>query len=291
MNLHRNAALSWQGRRRMARRVVEQGWTLGSAAEAAGVSVRCAHKWATRYRLEGEVGLHDRSSAPRRVANRTAPERIDAIRKLRRLRFTAAEIAEVLGMALTTVSGILTRLGIGQARPDRPRARRALRALTSRRARARRRQEARTDPGRRGKASPRRYPAALQPQVHRCRRQRAPQRRLGVRAYRRRRPQPACLRRGAPPRASRDRGRLSRTRSRLLRSLRDHGRAPPNRQRRLLLRHAPRTGLPTPRHPPPAHTALPATNKRESGALHSHPARRLGIRRHLSLEPRTHSRP
>lgn len=114
MNLHRNAALSWQGRRRMARRVVEQGWTLGSAAEAAGVSVRCAHKWATRYRLEGEVGLHDRSSAPRRVANRTAPERIDAIRKLRRLRFTAAEIAEVLGMALTTVSGILTRLGMGR---------------------------------------------------------------------------------------------------------------------------------------------------------------------------------
>jgi transposase InsO family protein len=114
MRLHRNAALSWQGRRRLARRVVEQGWTLTAAAEAAGVSVRCARKWAGRYRLEGEPGLQDRSSAPWRVANRTAEERVDAIRKLRRLRFTAAEIAELLGMALSTVSGILTRIGMGK---------------------------------------------------------------------------------------------------------------------------------------------------------------------------------
>jgi transposase len=72
MRLHGNAALSWQGRRRLARRVVEQGWTLTSAGEAAGVSVRCARKWVSRYRLEGDLGLQDRSSAPRRVANRTA---------------------------------------------------------------------------------------------------------------------------------------------------------------------------------------------------------------------------
>ena len=88
------------------------GWTLTAAAEAAGVSVRCARKWVGRYRLEGELGLRDRSSAPRRVANRTAPDRIEAIAKLRRLRFTAAEIAETLGMALSTVSGILTRSGM-----------------------------------------------------------------------------------------------------------------------------------------------------------------------------------
>src|SRR4051794_15842834 len=114
MKLHRNAALSWQGRRRLVRLVVEQGWTLTAAAEAAGVSVRCARKWSGRYRSEGELGLHDRSSAPRRVANRTAPERIEAIEKLRCLRFTAAEIAETLGMALSTVSGILRRSGMGK---------------------------------------------------------------------------------------------------------------------------------------------------------------------------------
>jgi transposase len=114
MNLHGNAALSWSGRRRLAERVVVEGWTVTAAAEAAGVSVRCARKWITRYREQGSAGLHDRSSAPRRVANRTAPERVESIVALRRLRFTAAEIAEVLQMALSTVSGILTRLGLGR---------------------------------------------------------------------------------------------------------------------------------------------------------------------------------
>jgi transposase InsO family protein len=114
MKLHRNAALSWQARRRLALRVVDQGWTLSAAAKTAGVSVRCARKWVSRYRLEGERGLYDRSSAPRRVANRTASERVDVILALRRLRFTAAEIADTLGMALSTVSGILTRSGMGR---------------------------------------------------------------------------------------------------------------------------------------------------------------------------------
>jgi len=114
MNLHANAALSWTGRRRLCELVVDQGWPVVSAASAAGVSVRCARKWIGRYRLEGLAGLGDRSSAPRHVANRTAPDRVEAIAKLRRLRFTAAEIAETLGMALSTVSGILTRIGMGK---------------------------------------------------------------------------------------------------------------------------------------------------------------------------------
>jgi transposase InsO family protein len=114
MNLHANAALSWSGRRRLCELVVDEGWTVAAAAAAAGVSVRCARKWIGRYRLEGVAGLCDRSSAPRRVANRTAPERVEAIAMLRRLRFTAAEIAETLGMALSTVSGILTRIGMGR---------------------------------------------------------------------------------------------------------------------------------------------------------------------------------
>ena len=114
MKLHGNAALSWRGRRQLAVRVVVEGWTLRAAAEAAGVSVRCCRKWAGRYRLEGEAGLLDRSSAPRRVANRTPEERVAVIVALRRLRFTAAEIAETLAMALSTVSGILRRLGLGR---------------------------------------------------------------------------------------------------------------------------------------------------------------------------------
>jgi len=114
MKLHANAALSWTGRQRLCELVVVEGWTVASAAAAAGVSVRCARKWVGRYRLEGAAGLCDRSSAPRRVANRTGEDRVEAIVRLRRLRFTAAEIAETLGMALSTVSGILTRQGMGR---------------------------------------------------------------------------------------------------------------------------------------------------------------------------------
>jgi len=113
MDLHGNAALSWRRRRELARRVVDQGWTLTAAAEAGGVSVRCARKWVGRYRA-GDRQLFDRSSAPRRVANRTDRARVEVIAKLRSLRMTAAEIAETLGMPLSTVSGILTRIGMGR---------------------------------------------------------------------------------------------------------------------------------------------------------------------------------
>ena len=95
-------------------RVLERGWTLTKAAEAAEVSVRCARKWVGRYLAEGEAGLLDRSSAPASSANRTDEQRVLAIAALRRLRFTGPEIAEVLGMALSTVSGILTRIGMGK---------------------------------------------------------------------------------------------------------------------------------------------------------------------------------
>ncbi|MGO9489211.1 MAG: leucine zipper domain-containing protein [Solirubrobacteraceae bacterium] len=111
MNLHANAALSLNKRRELCRRVVDDGWSVIRAAEAAGVSVRCARKWAGRYRVAGELGLFDRSSAPKTIPHRTSEERIEAIAALRRLRFTGPEIAETLGMALSTVSGIFTRIG------------------------------------------------------------------------------------------------------------------------------------------------------------------------------------
>jgi len=95
-------------------RVEVAGWSLSAAAEAAGISERTARKWLGRYRADGPAGLLDRASAPVVVANRTDERRIEAIAALRRLRMTAAEIAECLGMALSTVSGILTRIGLGK---------------------------------------------------------------------------------------------------------------------------------------------------------------------------------
>ena len=114
MKLHANAALGPKGRAVMVRRVVEEGWSLTQAAEAAGVSERTCWKWVDRFRREGEAGLADRPSAPSTVANRTDERRVELIASLRRLRMTGAEIAECLGMALSTVSGILTRIGLGK---------------------------------------------------------------------------------------------------------------------------------------------------------------------------------
>jgi transposase InsO family protein len=114
MRLHANARLSVKGRELLVERIEVAGWSLMEAAEAAGISARTARKWIARHRAEGEAGLWDRSSAPGCVANRTDERRVEAIAALRRVRLTGAEIAEVLEMALSTVSGILTRIGMGK---------------------------------------------------------------------------------------------------------------------------------------------------------------------------------
>jgi transposase InsO family protein len=114
MRLHANAALSLRQRERMVLRVLEQGWPITRAAEAAEVSGRTCSKWVARYRAEGAAGLADRSSAPKRVANRTDEQTIEVIAALRRLRFSGPEIAELLDRPLSTVSAVLKRIGMGK---------------------------------------------------------------------------------------------------------------------------------------------------------------------------------
>jgi transposase InsO family protein len=112
MKLHGSATTCPNSRRLIARRVLEEQWTLAAAAEAAGVSVPTARKWVRRARA-GDERLHDRSSRPRRI-QRTPARMVEAIEALRRLRLTAAEIAELLALALSTVSRWLKRLGLGK---------------------------------------------------------------------------------------------------------------------------------------------------------------------------------
>jgi transposase InsO family protein len=114
MKLHANAPFGPKGRATMVRRVLEEDWSLTEAAEAAGVSERTCRKWVDRYRSEGEAGLVDRSSAPHSVPGRTPEDRVEAIAALRRVRMTGPEIAECLGMALSTVSAVLQRIGLGK---------------------------------------------------------------------------------------------------------------------------------------------------------------------------------
>ena len=112
MKTHANARLSLKGRELLVARVEDAGWSLSSAAEVAGISDRTARKWLARYRKDGPEGLLDRSSAPATVANRTDERRVEVIAALRRLRLTGLEIAECLQMAHSTVSPILTRIGL-----------------------------------------------------------------------------------------------------------------------------------------------------------------------------------
>jgi transposase InsO family protein len=114
MKLHGNARTCPNSRRLLVARVSDQSWSVTAAAQAAGISERSAYRWLARWREGGMEGLMDRSSAPRRIPHRTPADRVQAIAALRRLHMTAAEIAEVLSMALSTVSAVLKRIGLGK---------------------------------------------------------------------------------------------------------------------------------------------------------------------------------
>lgn len=113
MNLHGNAALSLRARQRVIlwRR---QGRSFAQIASAIGASERTCRKWWARWQQDGDAGLADRSSAPNRQPTATDEPRIQAIAALRRVRLTGPEIAVALGMPVSTVSGILTRIGLGK---------------------------------------------------------------------------------------------------------------------------------------------------------------------------------
>jgi transposase InsO family protein/transposase len=114
MKLHANAPLGVKGRQVLVERIEVAGWSLSAAAEAAGVSERTARKWRDRWRLEGAVGLVDRSSAPKSIPNRTDERTVQLLAALRRLRFTASELADLLDMPVSTISAILKRIGMGK---------------------------------------------------------------------------------------------------------------------------------------------------------------------------------
>jgi transposase InsO family protein len=108
--VHPRAKLTVAGRRLLVERVLELGWPVVRAAEAQGVSAATAYKWVRRWRVEGEVGLADRSSRPQ-----TSPRRLPATREQAILAYRAAHrvgphrIGWALGEARSTVSAVLAR--------------------------------------------------------------------------------------------------------------------------------------------------------------------------------------
>ena len=114
MTLHGNARTCPKSRKLLVERVLVEHWSVTTAAAAAGVSERTVWRWLKRYRTEGERGLLDRFSRPHRSPTQLPKATVDAIGSLRKLRMTAAEIAEVLSLALSTVSLWLKRIGLGK---------------------------------------------------------------------------------------------------------------------------------------------------------------------------------
>jgi transposase InsO family protein len=120
MKLHANARTCPKSRQLLVDRV-QSGWSVTEAAEAAGITARTARRWLARFKAEGAPGLLDRSSAPKHIPHKTQPDRIAEIIRLRHLRMTASQIATALQMALSTVSAVLKRVGLGKrSRLDPP---------------------------------------------------------------------------------------------------------------------------------------------------------------------------
>ena len=93
MNSHKNARLTYEGRRILVFRIIHEGLPVREAAKAQGVSPRTAYKWLRRYREDGEAGLRDRSSRPRRSPRRTSERVRSRVIELRRRRWPYHAIA------------------------------------------------------------------------------------------------------------------------------------------------------------------------------------------------------
>ena len=112
---HANALLTPKTRLRLARLVVESGWTCAAAAKMFMVSPRTAAKWADRYRREGMAGMADRSSRPHHSPTRTPPHVVKQIVRLRwRQRLGPVQIAGRLDMPASTVHAVLVRCRINR---------------------------------------------------------------------------------------------------------------------------------------------------------------------------------
>ncbi len=110
MSLYKHARLTPRGRALLVQRMLN-GLRVEEAAQAAGVSMRTAYKWLKRFREEGEIGLMDRSSRPHSCPRATAVALVEQLIELRRSRKTYRQIAQILGLAISTVARRLKQAG------------------------------------------------------------------------------------------------------------------------------------------------------------------------------------
>jgi transposase InsO family protein len=114
---HARAKLSVFGRQLLVARVTELGWTPAGAAEALGVSRATAYKWLRRHRLEGEMGLLDRSSRPHHSPRRLPAQVEQGICRARaERRYGPHRLAPLTGFPRSTIYAVLRRRGLSRLR-------------------------------------------------------------------------------------------------------------------------------------------------------------------------------
>ncbi len=114
MNSHKNARLTFEGRRILVHRIIHEGLPVREIAKAQGVSPRTAYKRLRRYREEGEAGLFDRSSRPKRSPRRIPDQLRAPVAHLRQQRWPYHAIAFRLNLSKSTVGRILRDEGLNR---------------------------------------------------------------------------------------------------------------------------------------------------------------------------------
>lgn len=118
MNSHKNARLTFEGRKLLIERITLLG--LKAAAHAAGISMRTARKWQKRFQEHGLTGLMDRSSRPIKTRSTIDTVLLLRIEQLRRNRMPMRRIASTVGRSVTTVSRVLARMGLSSLKALEP---------------------------------------------------------------------------------------------------------------------------------------------------------------------------
>lgn len=120
MNSHKHARLTAIGRALLVSRVLDEGWSVAAASQAAGVSKRTGFKWLARFKAEGPQGLADRSSRPRRCPLALTPQEQRQLEELRRQRWPLWRIAQQARRGMGTVSRYMKRLGLSRLKLLQP---------------------------------------------------------------------------------------------------------------------------------------------------------------------------
>jgi transposase InsO family protein len=115
MDVHQNARTTPHSREKIVARAL-RGDSARQIAEDLEICESTVRKWLGRYAAEGREGLRDRSCRPHRSPAATPGPLVDWVERLRRQRWTGAEIAARLQVGRATVARLLHRRGLGRLR-------------------------------------------------------------------------------------------------------------------------------------------------------------------------------